>query len=67
MRRFDKRQTFITFAQRVAQEHGHNIDRETANFVLWEYTGFPSFWDGDPMECVDRQLSEFFAKAETTE
>ena len=64
MRRYDGRQTFITFTQRVAREHGHKISREEAGMVLWEFTGFPAFWDGDPMECLDRQLTELFAGSE---
>lgn len=63
MKRYDGRQTFITFAQRVAREYGFDIDRDEANEVLWEYTGYPSFWDGNPVECVDRQLTEFFVEA----
>ncbi len=61
MKRHDKRQTVQTFVQRVAREHGYEVDRIEAMTIAWEYTGYPAFWTGDPMECFDRQLTEFFA------
>lgn len=27
-----------------------------ATALLWEYTGFPGFWDGDPADCCLRQV-----------
>jgi len=63
MRRHDKRQTDITFTQRIGREHGFEVSREDAGYILWNHTGYPSFWDGDPIECLDRQVTEFFQKA----
>lgn len=27
--------------------------------LLWEHTGFPSFWKGEPIHCALEQLREF--------
>lgn len=29
-----------------------------ADMLLWEHTGYPDFWQGDPVECCRRQLAE---------
>jgi hypothetical protein len=63
VKRYDGRQTFITFAQRIGREHGFEVSRSDADVVLWEFTGFPAFWDSGPMQCLDHQLTEFFASA----
>jgi hypothetical protein len=42
----------------VRQELG-DMPSEQAGFILWEHTGFPIFWDGDPQECCRAQLREF--------
>ena len=60
MRRHDRRQTATTFVQRVGRDFGHEVTRTEAMVIAWEWTGFPSFWDGDPWEVFDRQLTEFF-------
>ena len=28
-------------------------------FVLWEKTGFPAFYDGDPADVLERQISRY--------
>ena len=28
--------------------------------VAWEHTGFPEFWMGEPMACLESQLWDFF-------
>ncbi len=60
MLRHDKRQTANTFIQRVGREHGHTVSRDEAGFIAWNFTGYPCFWDGDPWEVFDRQVTEFF-------
>lgn len=38
-------------------------DKKTAEFLLWECTGFPGFWTGDdPIVCCLGQLNEVKAK-----
>ena len=48
----------------IAREYFPDKDDEFLNHVLWEYTGYPQFWnipeDGKtPEECLRKQLSEF--------
>ena len=33
-------------------------DRDV-DFILWEKTGFPAFWDGEPEESLRRQLDQY--------
>ena len=66
MRRYDRRQTYLSFARRVAKEHGLSLDKETLNGVIWENTGFPCFFMGNHLEEFDRQLTEFFREAAAT-
>ena len=42
----------------IAREYFPNADDATLDFFLWEYTGFPSFWGGDPGTVLRRQLTE---------
>lgn len=47
----------------IVKEFFPNADDELADFILWEETGFPSFWnipeDGNtPEECVRKQLRD---------
>lgn len=65
MKRYDRRQTPTSFTQRVGREYGYNLSRQEADFILWNLTGFPSFWSGDdPMGYLERQLSEIFREQE---
>lgn len=60
MRRLDKRQTATTFIQRIGREYGRTVTRTEAGYIAWNQTGYPSFWDGDPWETFDRQVTDFF-------
>lgn len=53
--------TWLDLARSVAWEYGFDISFEQADHDLWEYTGFPAFWTGDPVECCTRQLHEYYA------
>ena len=53
--------TWLDLARSVAWEFGIDLGPDEADHVLWEYTGFPAFWSGDPIECCTRQLREHFA------
>ena len=38
-----------------------NLTDDNVEYILWEHTGFPGFWDGrDPEACLRRQVNEFF-------
>jgi hypothetical protein len=36
----------------------HDIDDETADYILWEYTGFPEFYEHAALG-LERQLLDF--------
>ena len=44
----------LAIAQEVAKELDLSIDDEHLGWVMWNETGWPSFFDGDP-EMVFRQ------------
>lgn len=52
--------TWRDVARGVAWEFGFDLTDQDADYVLWEHTGFPEFWDGHPPEVCRRQLREFF-------
>lgn len=52
--------TWVQLARKVAAEFRVVLLDAQADHVLWEHTGFPSFWKGDPEECCTRQLRDFF-------
>lgn len=43
-------------AQAIAREYFPGADERLINYVLWNCTGFPSFWDGDPETVLRQQL-----------
>ena len=46
----------LAIAQEVAKEMGLSVDDETLGWVMWNETGWPSFFDGDSEETYRRQL-----------
>lgn len=34
-----------------------DVSDEQALDILWNYTGFPAFWDGDPLKVCREQLA----------
>jgi len=40
----------------IVREFFPDATEDEAMSILWEYTGFPGFWAGDPAECVRAQL-----------
>lgn len=32
------------------------LSDDCISHVLWEHTGYPGFWDGEPEACLRRQL-----------
>ena len=48
-----------TFGQ-VVREYFPDADSDTVDFILWEHTSYPSFWETDDIEvCLRKQLEEF--------
>lgn len=57
--------SYIEVAQTVALEFGITLSAADADYVIYEETGFPEFWnipeDGkDPVECMQTQLRRYF-------
>lgn len=52
--------SWIRLAQLVAISCGRTITQDEADYILWEYTGFPSFWPGKPISSCIKQLQDFF-------
>lgn len=40
----------------VAREYFPELSDDELDFILWEYTGFPSFFDGDTETELRKQL-----------
>lgn len=56
-------QTWADLARSVAWEFGIDLPYQDADVILWEFTGFPSFWQDDPRECCTEQLRQLFTGA----
>ena len=54
-------QTWAELTRDVAREFGLTLSDDEVDYALWEHTGFPYFWQGDPVECCTAQLREHFA------
>ena len=57
--------SWTELVQGVALEFGVKLSNADADYVLYEETGFPDFWnipeDGkDPAECAQTQLRRYF-------
>ena len=55
----------LSFARKIAHEEGLKpVSNDTLKYIMWEKTGYPCFWIGDPLECFERQLREAFREAQ---
>ena len=54
--------TFKDLVREVADQYGHvpPLSDEECMYILWEWTGFPGFFHGDPETCCREQLHEYF-------
>jgi len=52
--------TYLELVRSVASEHGQSVSNDEAYYILWEHTGFPSFWESDPELDCRRQVHEYF-------
>lgn len=53
--------TWLEAVKDEAAKHGRVLDDDGAEYILWEHTGFPGFWqigvDGaTPEECLRKQV-----------
>ena len=52
--------TWIELVRDEAKKLKRTVTDEQADYILWEHTGFPEFWQGDPETCCREQVREFF-------
>lgn len=63
--------TALEIAKEVAKDFGIELSDQEADYVIWEQTGFPEFWnipkDGNsPEECLRTQLKVYFCNSKPT-
>ncbi len=52
----------LTFGE-VVREYFPDASDDDVDYILWEKTGYPSFWETDDTEaCLRKQLQEFKEK-----
>jgi hypothetical protein len=58
----------MTTFESVVREYFPKATDEQVEYILWEHTGFPAFWDledGQTVEeCLRKQLAELATKGE---
>lgn len=52
--------TWNDLVRSVGHEYGLWFTDAEAIGILWEHTGYPGFFRGDPFECATRQLHDLF-------
>lgn len=53
--------TWRDLVTQVAALYGTKVTDDEADTILWNFTGYPAFFYGDPAKCATRQVNEFFA------
>lgn len=56
--------TWQDLAKDVGKEFGKTLTNDQADYLLWNHTGFPSFWKGDPVEECRAQLRSAFKRVD---
>lgn len=51
-------QTFGGLCRSLGLMRGLNLTDAEVDWILWEETGFPSFFDGDPLTVCTHQINE---------
>jgi hypothetical protein len=52
--------TWLDLVRQVAADYRLILTDDMAYMILWEYTGYPSFWRVEPLAECEAQLREFF-------
>lgn len=53
--------TVMGFARKIAHQEGIKpISNVALDLIIWGRTGYPHFWDGDPIPTFERQLRQAF-------
>lgn len=56
--------TWQDLAKEVGKEFGKTLNDKQADYLLWNHTGFPSFWNGNPIEECREQLRAAFRRVD---
>lgn len=54
--------TNTEFVQSVGRAVGVELTDDEADYILWEETGFPCFFDGDPVTVLRQQVTAYLQK-----
>lgn len=54
--------TWLELVHEVAYEHGVSVTDVEADSLLWNETGFPGFFHGEPVNTCACQLREAFCR-----
>ena len=57
----------LEIAREEAAKAGITIDDSTLDYLIWNETGFPSFWIGDPETCLREQLQAALIRIKTSQ
>ena len=49
----------------IVREYFPDAPDDLADHILWNRTGWPVFWAGDPETCMRQQLQEYKAKLDS--
>ena len=52
--------TWTDVVNHVAHDYGMWFNDFGVMPILWEHTGYPCFFQGDPVECATEQLHQYF-------
>lgn len=52
--------TPIDLVKVIGAEWGFDVDDASADWILWERTGFPGFWKGPALWCLGAQVQRYF-------
>ena len=50
----------------LVREYFPNVSEDKAEYILWNETGFPSFWRGDPEQSCREQLEDFRKRSQSS-
>lgn len=54
------KKTVVDLVNSIAWNFGENLTEREAMSVVWNHTGFPSFFLGEPEACMALQVWEYF-------
>jgi hypothetical protein len=46
----------MTSPRDIIREYFPQAEDDEVDFILWNYTGYPGFWNGNPEQCLRQQV-----------